>query len=611
MIDVTQEKIRVLQNSVEKTKDYVRQFCDIRDDIYSIQRAEWLQKISEMEKIINDEAILMFIGPFSSGKSSFVNALIGEDVLPTANTPCTAVVTEISFTEGGGDTGKIFRRNDPEKSEDVDYEELKKIINGPSGAAGEVASYHHVELCLDVTEKESRKQFTSFIGRIRIIDCPGFGSPYFANEDIINEYIEKSSFTFWMSPCNKIGGKETENYLRNIKKNTATLIPLITKSDLITDEDERESIKDSFYSQLSSFFKSREPHFISSFKFKEALEYEKKLQKENKPNDDKFEQLRIESGIDWVTSAMQDCATKKSSNMKKFESVLFDTRNMLKDLSDRAVAEKRHWQGKLEQLGWNSDEKKYEELDAIQDRTDRWIKEEAKKVSDNFRNELLQKLVTTANMKVDATEITTAWQNTIDKKKNEWITYIQNQYIDYIKNYTPFIQNDFTSLNATSFKSELVASFRNTFDSVLDSLRVAGPQSIITGSLGAVAIASTSTLAGIKVIGGALAAVTGIAGPALIAVALLPLIPVITKGIRDRKEIDKQKKENELRQYLNTINVAPLIEQILGKTHKDVYAYILKNLKSELSEPKGNYDTCCSIIEGIKEEQNNLNARFK
>ncbi len=33
MIDVTQEKIRVLQNSVEETKDYVRKFCDIRDDI--------------------------------------------------------------------------------------------------------------------------------------------------------------------------------------------------------------------------------------------------------------------------------------------------------------------------------------------------------------------------------------------------------------------------------------------------------------------------------------------------------------------------------------------------------------------------------------------------
>ena len=28
-----------------------------------------------MEKIVKEDAILMFIGPFSSGKSSFVNAL--------------------------------------------------------------------------------------------------------------------------------------------------------------------------------------------------------------------------------------------------------------------------------------------------------------------------------------------------------------------------------------------------------------------------------------------------------------------------------------------------------------------------------------------------------
>ena len=288
MIEVAQEKIRVLQGTVEKTKKYVKDFCDIRDDIYSIKRAEWTEEINGMEKTITDEAILMFIGPFSSGKSSFVNALIGEDVLPTSNTPCTAVVTEISFKEGGGDSGKIFKRDSPEKGEAIDYTELRKIINGPTGASGEVASYHHVELCLDINEKESRKQFATFINRIRIIDCPGYGSPYFANEDIINNYIEKSSFTFWMSPCNKSGGAEAENYLHNIKKNTATLIPLITKADLIVNNDDKDSIKESFYTHLSTFFKAREPHFISALRFKEALEYEKKLHKSNKTTDNTF-----------------------------------------------------------------------------------------------------------------------------------------------------------------------------------------------------------------------------------------------------------------------------------------------------------------------------------
>ena len=210
MASIEQDKISRLIGFIEDAKIYVKDLCDIRDDIYSVRRSEWLERIEDMCKSIKKEAILMFIGPFSSGKSSFVNALLGENILPTANTPCTAFVTEISFKEGGGDSGKVLKRNNPDKYEDIDFDDLKQIINGPTGACGEVASYHHVELCLDVTEKESRKQFESFIDRIRIVDCPGYGSPYFANEDIIIDYIERASFTFWMTPYNRIGGVEAE-----------------------------------------------------------------------------------------------------------------------------------------------------------------------------------------------------------------------------------------------------------------------------------------------------------------------------------------------------------------------------------------------------------------
>lgn len=299
----------------------------------------------------------MFIGPFSSGKSSFVNALLGENILPAANTPCTAVVTEISFKEGGGDSGKVFKRNNPDKYEDIDFDDLKQIINGPTGACGEVASYHHVELCLDVTEKESRKQFESFIDRIRIVDCPGYGSPYFANEDIIIDYIERSSFTFWMTPYNRIGGVEAEKHLGLIKKNTSTLIPLITKSDLVKTEEERDEIKETYYEQMSSFFCAREPHFISAVKFKEAVEYEKKMRKEGRTSDETLEKLRIESGIDWVGSAMQDCATQKKADSKKIDSLLFDLHDILSDVSRVAEKEKHYWESNLSKLGWNLEEK--------------------------------------------------------------------------------------------------------------------------------------------------------------------------------------------------------------------------------------------------------------
>ena len=570
-----------------------------------------------MEKTIQEETILMFIGPFSSGKSSFVNALLGEHLLPTANTPCTAVVTEISFKESGGDSGKIFKRSASDKAEEIDFEELKKIINGPSGASGEVASYDHVELCLDVSEKPSRKQFEPFIGRIRIVDCPGYGSPYFANEDIIISYIEKSNFTFWMTPHTKIGGAEAEKHLSLIKKNTSTLIPLITKADTIPNDDEREKIKDDYYDQLSSYFRSREPHFVSAIKFQEAVEEEQKLKKEGRQTSDTFEKLRIDSGIDWVVSAMHDCATKQNVNQKKVESLLFDVRTILKDLAAVAGKEKQYWELKLSEIGWNPDEKKYGELDRLKERTERWIKNEAKKFSDEFKNELTAELVNSLcdmATNIDPAKIQAAWNSKIDSMKEPWTAYFKNQYTMYIRSYMPQVDSDF-DLKLKNSEIELVSMARNILDSVMEALKQSGLKSTLEVTLGAGMLASIPALNAVTgiIAGKAAAAAAGlfaVAGPVVIAMALIPLIPAITQGIRAKNERDKTHRENELRKYLGSMNVAPVIEQILGRTNKDIYDYIVTCLNSDLTGPKRNYDDCDAIMSGIQQELQDLAARF-
>jgi ribosome biogenesis GTPase A len=615
-MNATEQKLEVLKESVEKVKAYVQALCDIRSDIYSIKRTEWLEKINEMERIVNEDAILMFIGPFSSGKSSFVNALLGEEILPTANTPCTAVVTEISFINGGGDSGEIYRRDNPEKPEIIEIEELKKIINGPSGASGEVASYHHVKLNLDVTDNDNRKQFLPFVNKIRIIDCPGYGSPYFANEDIIVDYIEKASFTFWMTPYNKIGGAEAEKHLSLIKKNTSTLIPLITKADLIPDEEEKENIKEDYYEQISSYFHSREPHFVSANKFRDAVIYEKKIKKDGKDTDKKFEELRIASGIDWVKSAMQDCATVKNTNEKKVDSMLFDIRGLLKEISDLAGKEKQHWEIKLSEFGWNPNEQKYEKFDAIKERIERWIKEEARKTSDSLKNELSAKLINIFDGKNNETvtsEIRECWLQTINKKKDSWCIYLKKQYEEYIKTFVPQIES--SPLNISLTGNMFVQTSLNLFDALLESLKNSGPTSILEASGGAAMLMSIPLLQAVEApikakICAIVATIFGVSGPALIAVAVIPLIPTIRNLVKQKNEFDKVKRQNQIRNIIETLDVTPVIEGILEKTHKEVCNTIIKYLNSDCCIPKQNYDNCKKILEEVLTELKNLDVRF-
>lgn len=51
------------------------------------------------DKVNNDSFKIQIIGTFKNGKSTFINALLGEDILPTRALPCTAVINEVKYGE--------------------------------------------------------------------------------------------------------------------------------------------------------------------------------------------------------------------------------------------------------------------------------------------------------------------------------------------------------------------------------------------------------------------------------------------------------------------------------------------------------------------------------
>lgn len=48
-------------------------------------------------KLDNDSFKVLVIGEFKNGKSTFINSLMGEKVLPAYSTPCTAVINEVVY----------------------------------------------------------------------------------------------------------------------------------------------------------------------------------------------------------------------------------------------------------------------------------------------------------------------------------------------------------------------------------------------------------------------------------------------------------------------------------------------------------------------------------
>lgn len=88
------------------------------------------------ERLVLEQFTLVILGEFKRGKSTFINALLGKHLLPTAIVPLTAIPTVIQY--GSPLTAYV-----------VYLDGIKKEIS-----AGEIADY--------VTEKGNPKSFSSF-----------------------------------------------------------------------------------------------------------------------------------------------------------------------------------------------------------------------------------------------------------------------------------------------------------------------------------------------------------------------------------------------------------------------------------------------------------------
>lgn len=95
----------------DNMKNQYSQFKEKRDELAEIiHKASQIMEALSMPKfadrlsvlrrqVDNDSFKIQIVGTFKNGKSTFINALIGEDVLPTKALPCTAVINELKYGE--------------------------------------------------------------------------------------------------------------------------------------------------------------------------------------------------------------------------------------------------------------------------------------------------------------------------------------------------------------------------------------------------------------------------------------------------------------------------------------------------------------------------------
>lgn len=157
-----------------------------------------------VERLKSDVFNVLVMGCFSSGKSTFLNALLGERVLPSSALPCTGVLTFINYADEANKKIVLYpKKGMGENGDDAPFEisegDLKKALADsvalPKGCdkeeATETSRYEKAEFFYPLNLCKNG---------VRIIDSVGLNDPA-ARDEITLGFAQKADSVIYCMPA--------------------------------------------------------------------------------------------------------------------------------------------------------------------------------------------------------------------------------------------------------------------------------------------------------------------------------------------------------------------------------------------------------------------------
>lgn len=143
------------------------------------------------------------VGEFSAGKSTFLNALLGANVLPSAIRPTTATVIRLTYAEQPEVTVTFSNRS----TENIAFENLSNFVTERKNPANE----------RNVAEVAIRYPLPLLKNGIELIDTPGVSSLFQAHTDITLDLIPKCDAVLLLATGRQPFSESIGNFLETVR----------------------------------------------------------------------------------------------------------------------------------------------------------------------------------------------------------------------------------------------------------------------------------------------------------------------------------------------------------------------------------------------------------
>lgn len=190
------------------------------------------RRVAELAERLNTGRFhLAVLGQFKRGKSSLLNALLGEALLPTSVVPLTAAPTFIRWSEEA--TVRVIREDDraPEEFTGNSTEERTAFLHHYVTEEGNPKN------CLGVTEVEVLLPSPLLAEGVVLIDTPGIGSTYRHNTEATLNFLPQCDAALFLVSADPPLTEVEVGFLREVRERVPKLFFVLNKIDYLDAEE--------------------------------------------------------------------------------------------------------------------------------------------------------------------------------------------------------------------------------------------------------------------------------------------------------------------------------------------------------------------------------------
>lgn len=181
------------------------------------------------EKLTAGVFTLVAVGQFKRGKSSLINAMLGQNLLPVGVVPLTSIVTVLRY----GDEPAAYVHFESGETRTVPVNAIAEYVTEKQNPAN---------------VKSVRKVFVDYPsawlrGGIRIVDTPGISSVFQHNSDVTYAYLPQADAVLFVASVDQPLNRQELDFIAKIRHHASKLFCILNKSDYLDEVELEESVE--------------------------------------------------------------------------------------------------------------------------------------------------------------------------------------------------------------------------------------------------------------------------------------------------------------------------------------------------------------------------------